>query len=1116
MSDDGSDDSLFHTDVSPIKDDGGIQNGGQPDRVGTSFYAFYETDEEKACEDVQRMAATLAPQVAELEDILKDMIPVGQNVDGVDRQHGGLSFLNDGNDDEIDEWDDEMHDELRQLANSEQLLRQELEFASNFSSLMASPVSTPPSAHNNSALDPPSVRPDAPEMTPRRILMPEISHKEDPPERFPSNAVTLATTTPVRYIWSPTPHKPPRTPGGTFYTLEDHAKHLKLRTERVGGWYYCDITNYVMGPDYNNSYDYYGGENVESEDPSFSSIRSPQQYPYQQYQNHEMQRYGNTPNYRNDLVKDYCIPLPIKKLKRLYCGLVPLNGGPIIAASSTGELAPPATPPQTPTGESTSSEYNTGTSATRMSTSETPKTPMATFTPGTTTPRQPKRPLHVEEPLPARTMAIRIRPDVLCGAVMDAINNALEGLSSSSSETIFGLETSNSQSPRTLSTHIVMKRQGGHFRGAVAVELADIPDATPAGTRRRSSNEKGKATLGYVVDAQLCTMKSDELERTLLIRFYHIQDDLEAQAELSAQWHSIKQQQKEEQQRKDEMTTASETTSTSEEATLMSPTTDGLDIPLSGAMNDESLDANRHLKQSCSLILQIMAAQSQGGGAHGNSNWVGFKDRAFASREALQDAIGKHLETSFRPCPSVREGNKKLSNSQYVQRLTMPTLSNGDWPLIKESWKLCCSIFEELENRDCTYNTLSTLRFGQFPSLTTLDVQYCSQLRRLSRESMISQLLASAKELENYAKSAEYNCANVLTLLEPRVSYYGIPVLDLPQPKPLENYPLDFTPPQVVCPPWGVKVMEALNQVSASTTMMNQAMAASSPLNMLGSPDALSHFVPPDSQTPVSTESTGLPSLQTQESLPPPMEATEAVKMVYTAFTRHDDEEYGARLGRKNTQVMERLANMQSHQRAVLHSIRDAHNTSRPAARAADNFLIKSQLASNVGQPGFPLLIQQQVPVFSIRISIGTSVSGDCTVTANHILFQTSYLPLVGRTTTTLFDLGQVDFQAHENVASSVLNPFPDTVSVLAGGQVVYGFRPKSLGASRLCNFLNVLKGYQSEAAAGRGAHSEFHQPEELLDDDDDGAEDGDGQDGASAQHNDLAETVSDDGQLPI
>jgi hypothetical protein len=218
----------------------------------------------------------------------------------------------------------------------------------------------------------------------------------------------------------------------------------------------------------------------------------------------------------------------------------------------------------------------------------------------------------------------------------------------------------------------------------------------------------------------------------------------------------------------------------------------------------------------------------------------------------------------------------------------------------------------------------------------------------------------------------------------------------------------------------------------------------------------------------------------------PFLDATQAVRMVYAAFMKQDDEEHGARLGRKNVQVMERLSNMQSHQRAVLHSLRDAPLVSPLAARAADDFLAKAQRANNNGKPGHPRILHQQVPILTFRFSVGASLSGTCWITSTQILFQTSYIPLVGGVTTTLLDLGQVTFEVHENVPSSLLNMYPNTMTVLVDEEAVYSFRPSSLGPTRLLNFLTVLKGYQEEDAAfggrRRAAHSEFSQPNEILD----------------------------------
>lgn len=51
----------------------------------------------------------------------------------------------------------------------------------------------------------------------------------------------------------------------------------------------------------------------------------------------------------------------------------------------------------------------------------------------------------------------------------------------------------------------------------------------------------------------------------------------------------------------------------------------------------------------------------------------------------------------------------------------------------------------------------------------------------------------------------------------------------------------------------------------------------------------------------------------------------ESIQMVLKAFQQQDDEEQGARLGRKNVQVMDRLAKMQAHKRTSITAIRDSY-----------------------------------------------------------------------------------------------------------------------------------------------------------------------------------------------
>jgi hypothetical protein len=61
---------------------------------------------------------------------------------------------------------------------------------------------------------------------------------------------------------------------------------------------------------------------------------------------------------------------------------------------------------------------------------------------------------------------------------------------------------------------------------------------------------------------------------------------------------------------------------------------------------------------------------------------------------------------------------------------------------------------------------------------------------------MIVSLLNAASDLEEYAREAEYACANLIQMLRPAFLEYKIEPPALPQPLPLTAYPLDFTPPQ--------------------------------------------------------------------------------------------------------------------------------------------------------------------------------------------------------------------------------------------------------------------------------------------------------------------------------
>jgi hypothetical protein len=177
--------------------------------------------------------------------------------------------------------------------------------------------------------------------------------------------------------------------------------------------------------------------------------------------------------------------------------------------------------------------------------------------------------------------------------------------------------------------------------------------------------------------------------------------------------------------------------------------------------------------------------------------------------------------------------------------------------------------------------------------------------------------------------------------------------------------------------------------------------------------------------------------------------AERAVHLVLSAFQKQDDEEKGARLGRKNMQVMDRLAKMQEHERKSILLLHQSDATCIKARKAADDFASKSGGV-------------REVPLLKWSIVVG-GATGSCLVTANHILFVTQLIPYIGGSKATLFRLQDVDFTVQDAGTPSLLNPLPTIISVKRGGDEVYSFRPSS-GGARLKSFLDLLQSINIEA----------------------------------------------------
>ena len=289
-------------------------------------------------------------------------------------------------------------------------------------------------------------------------------------------------------------------------------------------------------------------------------------------------------------------------------------------------------------------------------------------------------------------------------------------------------------------------------------------------------------------------------------------------------------------------------------------------------------------------------------------------------------------------------------------------------------------------------STLGHSPLFKFPALPSIDVHMIAQIKAFCRESMIISLVKTASDLEIFARESELSCGNVDQLLRPTFDTYKLIPPQLPNPVPLTAYPLEFTPPEEVSPPWGSDVMSALEKISNdSNTDQAQAKESSDPLTSI-------------------------------------ILSEKAVSSIVQAFQKQNDIEQGARLGRKNLQVMDRLAKMQAHRQACIAKIRGSYGKNLLATKAADVLHSLRKKSSNVGSQSDEIhSASDEVPLLICNVLVGNS-AGTCYVTHSHILFQTQLLPLLGGSKVQLFSLMDVEVTINAPT-KSVLSPLPSSIS---------------------------------------------------------------------------------------
>jgi hypothetical protein len=443
------------------------------------------------------------------------------------------------------------------------------------------------------------------------------------------------------------------------------------------------------------------------------------------------------------------------------------------------------------------------------------------------------------EPLPVRTVTTRIRPDVLCGAVMDSVTTSVEKVGGE-----------------------MTKRQGGHLRAIIPgrkmrvwmpgewereqskVEEVDEEHDSEGQVRNTSfgSNDdsdshsvtsmlssisfvspvklpkpKGptfKVLPPFLVDAQLVTKKlGKECERMLLIRVYRIQDVAQQRSRSDDQEELL-------------------------DAPAPLDCSSHVDLKSDGRRIDLELESKRSvsaLQDAATLVQRLKAVGGEGFAIdHPQPMLTPLEEQdnesvsSHASTKSYLKSFGDAITSPIRyfsgssVAPLLSYPSPVRSKSNTVMRLMSnelrrkcqaspsvgaysksdtshglyPCLAKEDAPYVQSSWIFLKVCIEELDQRCLGYSTLGTSPLFQYPSLTQIDVHYIAQIKAFCRESMIVSLVKTASELEVYAREQEVSCSNLDHLLRPTFDAYKLAPPPLPKPVPLTAYPLDFQPPE--------------------------------------------------------------------------------------------------------------------------------------------------------------------------------------------------------------------------------------------------------------------------------------------------------------------------------
>ena len=320
------------------------------------------------------------------------------------------------------------------------------------------------------------------------------------------------------------------------------------------------------------------------------------------------------------------------------------------------------------------------------------------------------------ELLPIRTVAIQIRPDVLCGAVMDATHTAIHSLRGE-----------------------ITRRQGNHLRALVpgcwipkssyvafrpdeGKDPTSIPELLSSPMMSPLHTMNGMAFLPpFVVDTQLCTRKrSRDGERVCLFRFFRIHEHQVVDGNLicppSPPHASISTY------NSDLIPDSNECNSILRESSALfqrmrvvakSGGNIGFEI---GGEDDNSVgseEKEQSSSQTQSVVRQVLTSplklfspkekkqqthrRKKSRKKSMSVRFQSIEEPVMQGEKAAQKHASERLLNSFIATPSVMDENENPEMDP------IPSLSTDDWPFVQSSWRYITMCLNELDNRDLNY-----------------------------------------------------------------------------------------------------------------------------------------------------------------------------------------------------------------------------------------------------------------------------------------------------------------------------------------------------------------------------------------------------------------------------